>query len=111
MLVLFLRYSECCFYYFCLFLYVGAAVVAFTKSYSSASSSESQKYSSFDPKKVLILTKFSRLEFEKLRLPSLTSTEVEETLKKRGSDFRTLLYHHYIHKVWYLSTYKSVFII
>lgn len=53
----------------------------------------------FNPKNILILTKFSRLEFEKLRYSKLSDVELEATLKKRGSDYNTLLYHHYIHKV------------
>jgi NAD+ kinase len=52
----------------------------------------------FNPKKVLILTKLSRLEFEKLRHRDITDKELERVLKKRGSDYNTLLYHHYIHK-------------
>ena len=53
----------------------------------------------FSPKRVLILTKLSRFDFEKLRHPTLTDSQLETTLKKRGSDYNTLLYHHYIHKV------------
>lgn len=53
----------------------------------------------FNPKRVLILTKLSRYEFEKLRHPDLANEhELEQLLKKRGSDYNTLLYHHYIHK-------------
>ncbi|ODM94814.1 NAD kinase 2, mitochondrial [Orchesella cincta] len=52
----------------------------------------------FQPKRVLILTKLSRLEFEKLRQPEQSDGELESVLRHRGSDYSTLLYHHYIHK-------------
>lgn len=54
----------------------------------------------FKPQRVLILTKLSRLEFEQMRQqPKLKNDfELETTLRSRGSDYSTLLYHHYIHK-------------
>lgn len=54
----------------------------------------------FKPKRVLILTKLSRLEFEQLRQKPKAKTdfELETALRSRGSDYSTLLYHHYIHK-------------
>jgi len=44
------------------------------------------------------LTKLSRYEFEKLRHSDLNEAQLEEALKKRGSDYQMLLYHHNIHK-------------
>jgi len=63
-----------------------------------ASSKVESTAAEFNPKKVLILTKLSRLEFEKLRHKDISDRELERVLKKRGSDYNTLLYHHYIHK-------------
>lgn len=62
-------------------------------------SSSTTHDSVFQPKRVLILTKLSRLEFEQLRQPEVThDSDLETVLRKRGSDYSTLLYHHYIHK-------------
>lgn len=44
------------------------------------------------------MTKLSRYEFEKLRRSDLNETQLEEALKKRGSDYQMLLYHHNLHK-------------
>lgn len=54
--------------------------------------------SDFKPRRVLILTKLSRYDFEKRRHPELTERELEKSLRSRGSDYNMLLYHHYIHK-------------
>ncbi|XP_023230615.1 NAD kinase 2, mitochondrial-like isoform X1 [Centruroides sculpturatus] len=52
----------------------------------------------FDRKNALILTKFSRYEFEKRRHPNLSEDELVQNLEERGSDYKTLLHHHEIHK-------------
>jgi len=52
----------------------------------------------FSPEKVLILTKLSRYEFEKLRHADHNEQQLERALRKRGSDYNMLLYHHTIHK-------------
>ncbi|KAL7633773.1 UNVERIFIED_CONTAM: hypothetical protein RMT77_015727 [Armadillidium vulgare] len=52
----------------------------------------------FSFKKVLILSKLSRYDFEKRKHPELTERELEKRLSKRGSDYNLLLYHHYLHK-------------
>lgn len=54
--------------------------------------------SSFSPKRALVLTKLSRYEFEKLRHKNLDEAQLEDTLRKRGSDYNMLLYHHTLHK-------------
>ena len=54
--------------------------------------------STFLPRKVLVLTKLSRYEFEKLRHADLNERQLEETLRKRGSDYNNILYHHTLHK-------------
>lgn len=73
--------------------------------------------SAFRPKKALVLGKFSRYEFEKHRNPNLNEKEISESvsayypyfnnktnifvrilqLESRGSDYKSLLYHHNIH--------------
>lgn len=53
--------------------------------------------SAFTPKKALVLGKFSRYEFEKHRNPNLNEEEFSESLELRGSDYKSLLYHHNIH--------------
>ncbi len=50
------------------------------------------------PKRALILTKLSRYEFERLRHADLNEKQLQEALRKRGSDYNHLLYHHTIHK-------------
>ncbi|KAF4522810.1 hypothetical protein B566_EDAN008071 [Ephemera danica] len=54
--------------------------------------------SNFECKKALIISKLSRYEFERYRQPSLTVAQLEEALRRRGSDYDALLYHHQIHK-------------
>lgn len=51
----------------------------------------------FIPRKALILTKFSRYEFEKRRHPGLSEDELKRNLEERGSDYQSLLHHHGIH--------------
>ncbi|KAH7642798.1 NAD kinase 2, mitochondrial [Dermatophagoides farinae] len=51
----------------------------------------------FRPKKVLVVGKFSRLEFEKHRNANLSEKQLAEHLENHGSDYKSLLYHHDIH--------------
>ncbi|XP_022689620.1 NAD kinase 2, mitochondrial-like [Varroa jacobsoni] len=51
----------------------------------------------FAPKRVLVLTKFSRLEFEKRRHQELSEEELIRDLEARGSDYQSLLHHHNVH--------------
>jgi hypothetical protein len=52
----------------------------------------------FDLKRVLILSKRTRYELEKLQKPGISDERMEKILRKRGSDFDTLIKHHHIHK-------------
>ncbi|XP_054162681.1 NAD kinase 2, mitochondrial-like [Oppia nitens] len=52
----------------------------------------------FRPKTALLLTKFSRYEFEKKRNPGLNEEELSKNLESRGSDYKRLISHHNIHK-------------
>lgn len=49
-------------------------------------------------KKVLIVTKLTRYEFEQLRHPDLNEQQLEEKIKYRGTDFDALMYYHNLHK-------------
>ncbi|CAG9800669.1 unnamed protein product [Chironomus riparius] len=49
-------------------------------------------------KKVLIVTKLTRYEFEMLRHPNLDKNQLEEKVKNRGTDYDSLMYYHNLHK-------------
>lgn len=49
-------------------------------------------------KKVLIVTKLTRFEFEKMQHTDLNDVELEEKIKYRGTDFDALMYYHNLHK-------------
>ncbi|XP_077549287.1 NAD kinase 2, mitochondrial isoform X2 [Haemaphysalis longicornis] len=51
----------------------------------------------FRPRRALVLTKFSRYEFEKRRHAHLTEDELVQDLESRGSDYNSLVHHHKIH--------------
>ncbi|EFX80504.1 hypothetical protein DAPPUDRAFT_318645 [Daphnia pulex] len=67
-------------------------------SRNSVGSWSPSEASTFSPKKALVLTKLSRYEFEKLRHKNLDENQLEDALRKRGSDYNMLLYHHTLHK-------------
>lgn len=48
--------------------------------------------------KVLIISKLSRYEFEKIKHKDLTNTELENFLRKRGTNFEKLIHFHDLHK-------------
>jgi NAD+ kinase len=49
-------------------------------------------------KKVLVVTKLTRYEFEQIRHPDLNNTELEEKIRCRGTDFDALMHYHNLHK-------------
>lgn len=49
-------------------------------------------------KKALIVTKLTRLEFEKIRHSELNDSELEEKIRNRGTDYDALLHYHNLHK-------------
>jgi len=53
---------------------------------------------SFVPKRVLILSKLSRYEYEKIQKPKLSETELKTALTERGSNYDDLLAMHLINK-------------
>nr|CAH0107167.1 unnamed protein product [Daphnia galeata] len=67
-------------------------------SRNSVGSWSSSEVPTFSPKKALVLTKLSRYEFEKLRHKNVSEAQLEDILRKRGSDYNMLLYHHTLHK-------------
>uniref|UniRef100_A0A6A7FUK4 NAD kinase 2, mitochondrial n=1 Tax=Hirondellea gigas TaxID=1518452 RepID=A0A6A7FUK4_9CRUS len=62
------------------------------------SSAEWSSVPVFNPKKILILTKISRYEFERLMNQQLTEDELKQSLQSRGSDYNMLLHFHNLHK-------------
>lgn len=56
------------------------------------------KPSAFRLERALIVTKLSRYEFEQLRHPHLNPTQLEETLRNRGTDFDALIHRHNVNK-------------
>lgn len=49
-------------------------------------------------KKVLVVTKITRYEFEKIRHPGLNEVDLEEKIRCRGTDFDALMHYHHLHK-------------
>ncbi|XP_018494362.1 NAD kinase 2, mitochondrial isoform X2 [Galendromus occidentalis] len=68
-----------------------------TSTTTTTTTSPTQIGDAFAPKKVLVLTKFSRLEFEKRRHKEFKEDELIRNLEARGSDYQSLLHHHNIH--------------
>ncbi|XP_047736261.1 NAD kinase 2, mitochondrial [Hyalella azteca] len=52
----------------------------------------------FNPKKILILTKLSRYDFERRLHPNLSEDQLKSSLYARGSDYHMLLHYHNVHK-------------
>ncbi|XP_077499866.1 NAD kinase 2, mitochondrial isoform X1 [Amblyomma americanum] len=63
----------------------------------SASSTAESVAEVFRPRRALVLTKFSRYEFEKRRHAHLTEEQLVQDLESRGSDYNSLVHHHKIH--------------
>lgn len=53
-----------------------------------------QHESSFVPKRVLIVSKVSKFELEKLRLPDLSDSQLKLRLLERGSNYEAMLANH-----------------
>ncbi|XP_012155808.1 NAD kinase 2, mitochondrial isoform X3 [Ceratitis capitata] len=52
----------------------------------------------FKLQRALIITKFSRYEFEQMRYPQLNREQLERKLRDRGTDYEMLMYLHNLHK-------------
>lgn len=52
----------------------------------------------FSFRKVLIVTKLSRYEFEQHKNPKLSVVQLEKILRDRGTDYDLWLQYHQIHK-------------
>uniref|UniRef100_A0A1I7YID4 NAD kinase 2, mitochondrial n=1 Tax=Steinernema glaseri TaxID=37863 RepID=A0A1I7YID4_9BILA len=72
---------------------------------ANGSDTDTQKME-FNPKRVLLLSKITRLEFERRRHPNLNESELELLLKTRGSDYERLLNKHN-HHLSYLNLINS----
>lgn len=62
---------------------------------------------SFRLEKALIVTKLSRYEYEESRNRELSTQQLEEKLRNRGTDFDGMIYHHNIHKKFEMRVIKS----
>lgn len=51
-----------------------------------------------DIKKVLVVSKLSRYDFERYKYKNLTQSDFHNVIKERGSDLDKLLYYHELHK-------------
>lgn len=51
-----------------------------------------------DIRKVLVVSKLSRYEFERYKHKHLTQAELNKMIKERGSDLEKLLFYHDLHK-------------
>ncbi|CAJ0605502.1 unnamed protein product [Cylicocyclus nassatus] len=87
-------------------LYRDPATIAAVECRKSSVSSRHREMPTFRPKKVLILSKTTRFEFEK-RLHNIgDDRELENLLKRRGSDYHLLYSKHQSHYD-YLKTIRS----
>lgn len=77
-------------------------VANYRRSYKAGASMEK----SFQPKKVLILSKITRYEFEKHVHQDIDEDQLEAMLRHRGSDYHQLIKKHEIHHS-YLQTIQS----
>lgn len=77
----------------------GVAAMHFstTTSCSATEFGSSTEEPVFRPRRALVLTKFSRYEFEKRRHAHLTEEQLVQDLESRGSDYNSLVHHHKIH--------------
>ncbi|XP_075529465.1 NAD kinase 2, mitochondrial isoform X2 [Dermacentor variabilis] len=73
-----------------------AAAMHFSTSSTAAAQFGSAEEPVFRPRRALVLTKFSRYEFEKRRHAHLTEEQLVQD-ESRGSDYNSLVHHHKIH--------------
>ncbi|ULU07584.1 hypothetical protein L5515_015070 [Caenorhabditis briggsae] len=83
-----------------------AAALYQTQNTQSKRSIGNMEKPSFQPKKVLILSKLTRYEFEKKVHKGCDDDQLASILKKRGSDYQRLLSKHKIHHS-YLNTLQK----
>ncbi|XP_067630732.1 NAD kinase 2, mitochondrial [Eurosta solidaginis] len=70
------------------------------RKFSSHSKGGMAKYPppQFKLRRALIITKFSRYEFEQTRYPQLNREQLEKKLRDRGTDYEMLMFLHNLHK-------------
>lgn len=71
---------------------------------NASTNSLNQKFSF---RKVLIVTKLSRYEFEQHKNPKLSVVQLEKLLRDRGTDYDLWLHYHQIHKEFERRVAKS----
>lgn len=67
-----------------------------SRLYRTGAVDRSQRKFSF--RKVLIVTKLSRYEFEQHKNPKLSVVQLEKLLRDRGTDYDLWLHYHQVHK-------------
>lgn len=77
------------------FKYRQRKISLFTRYYRTATDQTNRK---FPFKKILIVTKLSRYEFEQHKNPKLTNVQLEKILRDRGTDYDLWQHYHKIHK-------------
>lgn len=53
---------------------------------------------SFEIKKALLVSKLTRLEYEKYRFPHLNDSDLEREIRDRGTHYDSLTHYHELHK-------------
>ncbi|KAL3216350.1 hypothetical protein MRX96_033147 [Rhipicephalus microplus] len=76
---------------------LAAPAMHFSTSSTAAEFGSAADEPMFRPRRALVLTKFSRYEFEKRRHAHLTEEQLVQDLESRGSDYNSLVHHHKIH--------------
>lgn len=77
----------------------------FEKTESTQETSSHETYTTqnnqcnFNPRKILVLSKLSRYQFERQQHPpDMSETEFRHIIEKRGSDYTLIKYYHNVHK-------------
>lgn len=62
---------------------------------------------SFQIKKALLVSKLTRLEYEKYRFPHLNDSDLEQEIRDRGTHYDSLAHYHELHKKFETKVAKS----
>jgi len=81
-----------------IFLFYFLGTLQLLQFHSTFAGKDILRNENFVPRKVLILSKLSRYQFEKLQKPKLSETELKAVLIGRGSDYDNMLATHLVNK-------------
>lgn len=76
-----------------------------TQHYNRRGLADSSK--KFEIKRALLVSKLTRLEFEKYRFPHLNETDLEREIRDRGTHYDSLAHYHELHKKFETRVAKS----